>query len=376
MKIMRKTKVIILSVLAALICFAAIGLRQEKTASAENPTWEIMYPYVDTYDGRGLLIDSNGNFWYSRISGSCYQLMKNDMPAMGYNLDSDEEIIDIDEDADGFIWVSVRRTIGGGSAQTRVEKLEPVTGVPIYSFEDSQLSMAGIAIDRRTNTMYIADDVYNRIIYYEITSGVVADIVDFPIPTLDIDVDAWGNLWGCRPGGTLFRLNIQTKEWQQLLMSSTPFTAYGVFCDNNNDVWVADAASSKVYRYLVRSSQWREYSGNFQRLRDIYVDNNYTVYCLDEFITYADLPSPECNVLECASPENATIQGNEIIAETVSATCTVNLSVSPGASWKLYSDAGCIDEIGATVNLQRGMNTYYVKVTAEDNTISASILLK
>ena len=48
--------------------------------------------------------------------------------------------------------------------------------------------------------------------------------------------------------------------------------------------------------------------------------------------------------------------------------------MSAGASWKLYSDSACTQEIDKTVQLDVGMNTAYLKVTAQDGTPSVYTL--
>lgn len=83
-------------------------------------------------------------------------------------------------------------------------------------------------------------------------------------------------------------------------------------------------------------------------------------------------PSSEKDVTGVTTPSGALISGAEITASVANTTTsvTVGLSVSTGASWKLYSDPDCTQEIANKVMvLAVGENTAYVKVTAEDGSI-------
>lgn len=77
------------------------------------------------------------------------------------------------------------------------------------------------------------------------------------------------------------------------------------------------------------------------------------------------------DVAGVTSPDSATINGRTITATVANSVTsqTVNLTVSAGAAWKLYSDSGCRNEISnKTMALNTGANTAYVKVTAQDGT--------
>jgi len=80
--------------------------------------------------------------------------------------------------------------------------------------------------------------------------------------------------------------------------------------------------------------------------------------------------SSEKSVTAILSPDGAAIEGSSISANTSYNTTTlaVNLNVSAGADWKLYTDANCTTEItNKTMTLEEGINTAYVKVTSADN---------
>ena len=73
------------------------------------------------------------------------------------------------------------------------------------------------------------------------------------------------------------------------------------------------------------------------------------------------------NVTAVNSPAGAIISGTNISADVANSTTssTISLSVSPGASWKLYSDNDCTQEIAnKTMILAVNTNTAYVKVSA------------
>ena len=77
--------------------------------------------------------------------------------------------------------------------------------------------------------------------------------------------------------------------------------------------------------------------------------------------------SDECDVTD-ASALGAAIDGTNITADVANTVTSkeIDVTVSTGASWKLYSDAACENEIPATMDLVVGANTAYIKVTAED----------
>ncbi len=84
----------------------------------------------------------------------------------------------------------------------------------------------------------------------------------------------------------------------------------------------------------------------------------------------ADSQSSENFVIAVTEPAGAVINKDE---NTITATAdnsvtglTVNVTVSTGASWKMYSDSGCTKEISKTMSLNLGLNTAYIKVTAQN----------
>lgn len=77
------------------------------------------------------------------------------------------------------------------------------------------------------------------------------------------------------------------------------------------------------------------------------------------------------DVTGVTSPGSAAISGTTIAATVANSvtSLTVTLTVSANATWKLYSDAGCQNEISnKTMTLNANSNTAYVKVRAQDGT--------
>jgi hypothetical protein len=104
-----------------------------------------------------------------------------------------------------------------------------------------------------------------------------------------------------------------------------------------------------------------------------------TVWLIEEGVTYPYLNdsyipviSTACDVASWNVPSNPTIGGtdNTAINKTVdngTTEITIDVTVSSGATWKLYSDSGCTTEIGnKKLTLSMGTNTAYLKVIAKD----------
>lgn len=86
-----------------------------------------------------------------------------------------------------------------------------------------------------------------------------------------------------------------------------------------------------------------------------------------------------CDITGVTSPSSALISGTDITASVGSGTTnvTADVTVSPNATWKLYNDQNCQTEISNKItSLNVGVNTAYVKVTAQDGTTSKTYILK
>lgn len=88
--------------------------------------------------------------------------------------------------------------------------------------------------------------------------------------------------------------------------------------------------------------------------------------------------SSEKDVTDVTAPDNATISGTSITATAANNVTSqlISLNVSAAASWKLYRDALCQDEmVSQIMTLSEGANTAYVKVTAEDGSTKVYTLI-
>ncbi len=87
--------------------------------------------------------------------------------------------------------------------------------------------------------------------------------------------------------------------------------------------------------------------------------------------TDAFTKSAACDITKVTTPSKAVIKGKNITATVASgiSSLTVKAVASEKASWKLYSDKACTKEVkGNKLKLKTGVNTSYIKVTAEDKT--------
>ena len=94
--------------------------------------------------------------------------------------------------------------------------------------------------------------------------------------------------------------------------------------------------------------------------------STFTVVKTDAF-----LKSPDNSIIRVTAPNEATIKGTNItatVANTVSS-ITVKLTAGDKAVWNLYSDKAATKAVeGKKLILKTGINTAYIKVTAEDGT--------
>ncbi|MCL2298705.1 MAG: cadherin-like beta sandwich domain-containing protein, partial [Firmicutes bacterium] len=86
-------------------------------------------------------------------------------------------------------------------------------------------------------------------------------------------------------------------------------------------------------------------------------------------VSFTVIPSAARDILAMRSPGGAAVNGTSVTASVAYAvgSLTVDPALSPGASWKLYSDAACTNEVTSkAMNLAVGANTAYIKVTAQN----------
>lgn len=85
--------------------------------------------------------------------------------------------------------------------------------------------------------------------------------------------------------------------------------------------------------------------------------------------TDAFTKSAACDITKVTTPLKAVIKGKNITATVASgiSSLTVKAVASEKASWMLYLDKACTKEVkGNKLKLKTGLNTSYIKVTAED----------
>jgi hypothetical protein len=82
----------------------------------------------------------------------------------------------------------------------------------------------------------------------------------------------------------------------------------------------------------------------------------------------------DCNILFVMTPSNATIIDNSIAANVDYETSDITVAVrtSLGATWALYSNSECTEEIEyGDMTLNVGDNTAYIKVISQSGTVSS-----
>ena len=100
---------------------------------------------------------------------------------------------------------------------------------------------------------------------------------------------------------------------------------------------------------------------------------HYTLTHVHGTLTVVSPDWVACDVTNVISPSNATISGLNINASVGNETTlvTINVAVSAGATWKLYSDDACTNEIAnKTLTLVVGANRAYLRTTAGIGTVS------
>lgn len=97
------------------------------------------------------------------------------------------------------------------------------------------------------------------------------------------------------------------------------------------------------------------------------------------YAIWEDIPlNSDKDVVSITTPGDAQISGTNITAtvENSVTSLIIDLTVSPSASWKLYGDVACQNEIeNKTITLTVGENMAYVQVTAEDGSTKTYTLI-
>ena len=99
---------------------------------------------------------------------------------------------------------------------------------------------------------------------------------------------------------------------------------------------------------------------------------NYSLQYANGMLTISD-KSAECDITDVITPVRAKISGTSISASVSNNTesVVVELKVSAGATWRMYSDLDCTNEItGNVMMLEIGQNMAYINVVAENGSTS------
>jgi hypothetical protein len=128
---------------------------------------------------------------------------------------------------------------------------------------------------------------------------------------------------------------------------------------------------SKLVVYVEHSDGEKEtIKGELVQNKDGSYGLKFTVSKFSTFTLVKDsrVKSDSCDILKVKTPTDAFISGTFIRATLPNKTTKVklNITVSEGATWKLYSDKACTKEITNNIKLKEGLNKVYIKVTAED----------
>ncbi|NLC90096.1 MAG: hypothetical protein GX681_08570 [Clostridiaceae bacterium] len=159
-----------------------------------------------------------------------------------------------------------------------------------------------------------------------------------------------------------------------LVFGGPDSSSFEITPPGNNITGLAVGATATVFVRPVTGLEAGSYSGYLVGFND--EDNikikeriplNFTVLPL----------SSEKDIISVISPSIVSISGTTVsaIVDNSEDSLTVDLIVSDLATWELFSDAACTNKISdKTMALSVGINTAYVKVTAEDGSSKVYIL--
>lgn len=102
--------------------------------------------------------------------------------------------------------------------------------------------------------------------------------------------------------------------------------------------------------------------------------STFTVVEIDEKLTLS-----ESNITKVRLPLDVKMQGSEIVGQVENKVTKkiVYVNVNPKATWKLYKDEACTEEIkNKTMKLNVGTNKAYIKVTSDDGKTSKVYTVK
>lgn len=128
---------------------------------------------------------------------------------------------------------------------------------------------------------------------------------------------------------------------------------------------------SKLAVYVEHSDGEKEViRGEIVLYRDGVYGLKFSVSKFSTFTIVKDgsVKSNQCEIMSVITPAKTSIDASLLKAKVKynSTTSKVNITVSKGATWKLYSDKACTKVISGKVKLKSVLTKVYIKVIAED----------
>ncbi|AGY77780.1 cell wall-binding repeat-containing protein [Clostridium autoethanogenum] len=273
----------------------------------------------------------------------------------------------------------------------------------------------GVSMDSSEN-LYVTSDLSNTVTKISKDGTILKTYTGFNSP-YGVAVDSDGNLYVVNQNGNTIQKVSKSGELLKTYSDLNLNSPYGIALDSSNNIYVADYGNHAVKKvssedgtilktydvsgpcgvaidsdnniYIAEKDDGcveklsqdgivlAEYTNCGSSLRGIALDKDKNIYVSDEgngCIKKIIQPAPAstaCDIITWTAPASPAMT-ETTASKTVPNGVTslgVDVAVSANATWKLYSDAVCSTEItNKTMNLNVGVNTAYIKVTAEDGT--------
>ncbi len=173
---------------------------------------------------------------------------------------------------------------------------------------------------------------------------------------------------------------VQVKIPTQAIINGTDISAQvdSQVAEQQIQVEVSEGATWKLYsdiactEEIANQKMLLQLGENISYIKVVAEDGTSKVYALKIERKEESQKSSDCDVVQVKIPTQAIINGTDISAQVDSqvAEQQIQVEVSKGATWKLYSDIACTKEIAnQKLLLQLGENISYIKVVAEDGTV-------
>ena len=173
---------------------------------------------------------------------------------------------------------------------------------------------------------------------------------------------------------------VQVKIPTQAIINGTDISAQvdSQVAEQQIQVEVSEGATWKLYsdasctEEIVNQKMLLQLGENISYIKVVAEDGTSKVYALKIERKEESQKSSDCDVVQVKIPTQAIINGTNISAQVGSqvAKQQIQVEVSKGATWGLYSDIACTKEIANQIMaLLVGENVSYIKVVAEDGTV-------